>query len=750
MIRSTLLVTSIALAALPAGALAAPRHYDIPAGDLAATLTRFAGETGITLIADDRLTAGKASAGLRGDFDAEDGLRALLAGTRLRLVALSGGGFRLEAAASASTTSTTALAPVTVTTAAGFEQVVSRAPASISVITREQLQRRPVTDFTDVVRDIPGASITNGEGRNVDISLRGMPPGYTLILIDGKRQNLNGIARRGNNNVRQSFMPPASAIERIEVIRGPMSTLYGADAMGGVINVITKKGSPQWNGEVSADYLAQDDSKFGNARGMSAYFNGPLIADQLGLQLSAREQFRDEDRVPRGQPERINRNLTGRLWYTPTPDHDFTFEATREKFEMNAWVTGRSPGSLWEQRTERTSWSLAHTGRWALGSSDLVFQKEDAEKDNIKADNWTLDAKFLAPWNGWGNHLTTFGTQLTRNKVDSWNLQSVGGGVIDVIEQKNQALFIEDEWGLLPDVSATLGVRFDDPDDFSSHVSPRAYLVWSPMPQLTLKGGVATGFKAPQADYVAPGLITESSNVTTGVVSYTYANSDLKPETSTNYEIGAIWEGDSGLNLSLTLFRTEYDDKLSTNSFEVFKDDGSPSSGPMDPAGLCQPASGQYGCIWSERINVDKARTEGVELTLQTPLVDRWSLTTSYTYLESEQRSGPDKGLPLSGTPRHKLVNTLDWQATERVNLWLSHSLRSALRMSNRPAPACFGSGSCPSLAMLDLGGTVRVDDRLSFNLGLYNLTNKSWWDYDTRGSVEDGRRYYVRATYAF
>ncbi|HWK48914.1 MAG TPA: TonB-dependent receptor, partial [Steroidobacter sp.] len=577
------------------------------------------------------------------------------------------------------------------TSAAGFEQIISDAPASISVISKEMLEERPFTDFTDIIREVPGAAITNGEGRNVDISLRGMPPGYTLILIDGKRQNLSGVARNGNNNVKQSFMPPLSAIERIEVIRGPMSTLYGSDAMGGVINVITKKAADRWGGEFSADYMSQEDSKFGDARGLSMFLNGPVIADKVGIQVTGREQVRDEDAVARGEPHRVNRNLTGRVWITPTKDHDIMLEHSREYFEMDAWITGRSVGENWHQETRREASSIAHTGRWSFGTSEIVFQKEDVERSNITADNWTLDAKLMLPWEIAGTHFTTVGTQLTSNKVDSWAIQDVNGRVIDVIERKNKAFFVEDEWGLTDAVALTLGLRFDDPEDFSSHISPRAYVVWNTTSNLTLKAGVATGFQAPRADYVAPGLVTESESSTTGALSYTYSNPDMDPETSTNYEISAIWQGGNGTNVSLTLFRTDFKDKLDSLSYLVVADDGTVVPGaPLDPLGYCNAAVGNYGCTWSERVNVDEAVNEGVELTVSTPLISTVSMNASYTYLQSEEKTGPNAGSPLSGSPRHNLVTTFNWDVTDRFTAWASYSFRTRLRQSNRPAPGCF------------------------------------------------------------
>lgn len=744
---------------LPGLALAASEErtaaLTVPAQPLDQALLALAQQAELTVILDPTLVEGRTAPALNGELAVGDAFRTLLTGSGLT-ARFDGSVVTIVAVETPSATGPDTspegerLAPVVVT-ASGFEQSVLRAPASITIVTREELERRPITDVTDIIRTVPGASLTNGEGRNVDISLRGMPSGYTLILIDGRRQNLNGIARQGNNNVRQSFIPPPSAIERVEVIRGPMSTLYGADALGGVINIITKKSAETWGGEITTDYLAQEESRFGDARGSSLFLNGPIIGDKVGLQITGRHQYREEDQVPRGQPQRTNRNLTGRIWINPSANQDIMLETSQEYFNMYAMVAGRSPGTLWEQTTRRETWSVAHAGRWAFGKTDIAFQKEDARKSNIEADNWTLDAKMVMPWTGAGAHVTTVGTQLTRNKVNAWNIETVDGDIIDVIEQKNYAVFVEDEWSLTPSLALTLGTRFDDPDDFASHVSPRGYLVWSATPNIVLKGGVATGFVAPRADYVANGLVTQSEDTTSGALSYTYANPELEPETSTNYEVSAIWQGDDGRYASLTLFQTDYEDKLSSNSYEVVSAT-SPfdAIGPMDPRGLCAAAVGNYGCSWTERVNIDKAESRGVELAADTPLAGPMSLQASYTFLQSEQQSGANIGQPLSGSPKHKLVTTLEWTWSSRLDTWLSYSYRSRLQASNRPAPGCFASDSCPSLSLVDLGGTVRASDDLRFNLGAYNLTNRKWFDYDSRGSVEDGRRYYVRATYAF
>ena len=165
------------------------------------------------------------------------------------------------------------LLDTSVVSASGFAQDVKDAPASISVITKEELESRPVQDIADAISDIPGVNITKGKTGTYDFTIRGFGTGYTLVLVDGKRQNtVNGFHENGFSGVDNSYLPPISMIERIEVIKGPASTLYGGDAIGGVVNIITKKNPDKFTGSISIETQAQQHyNLYGHGRGVTGY-----------------------------------------------------------------------------------------------------------------------------------------------------------------------------------------------------------------------------------------------------------------------------------------------------------------------------------------------------------------------------------------------------------------------------------------------------------------------------------------------
>ncbi|HET6537215.1 MAG TPA: TonB-dependent receptor [Sphingopyxis sp.] len=313
-----------------------------------------------------------------------------------------------------------------VVTAAGFEQKITDAPASISVISAEELEGRPYVTLLDAVRYLEGVDI--GETRDKtgqgSISLRGMGSDYTLILINGRRQNNNGDIYPNNFGGNQfNHIPPRDSIERIEVIRGPASTLYGADAMGGVINIITKRNLDRWNGSLTASRTFESSKEYGNDTTVDAYLNGPIIKGLLNLTARGSWYKRDASNPtyaaitdPNGLA--VDRSLgfggggktvnnenwsTGfGLTLTPTDNQtiSFDYDIYRQKYDnaikinddgveeypvgtvdnygsmLRVGSNGRiepRAGYAPTQKFSRDSWSLTHEGKWAFGNSRVTL-----------------------------------------------------------------------------------------------------------------------------------------------------------------------------------------------------------------------------------------------------------------------------------------------------------------------------------------------------------------------------------------
>ncbi len=308
----------------------------------------------------------------------------------------------------------------TVISAAGFEQKIIDAPASVSVISRQELESKPYTSLGDALRDVEGIDVGSGfdKNGNISVTLRGLRADYTLVLINGRRQN--DVGNIGPNNFGNSqfmYMPPLAAIERIEVVRGPMSTLYGSDAIGGVINIITRKVAKEWGGSLTNSLTLQEDSQYGNDRKTDFYVSGPLLEDRVGIVLRGSLYDREasdptySERLPLpaqdvdGNPnapfwidtgsfgdKKIvaaqNWNLGTTLSFTPTENHDFTLELdrARQRYDNTQGQSGTLDGvdSLWRasnagiiqprvgytpyQRVERDQVALSHTGRWSFGT----------------------------------------------------------------------------------------------------------------------------------------------------------------------------------------------------------------------------------------------------------------------------------------------------------------------------------------------------------------------------------------------
>ncbi|MFC0205128.1 TonB-dependent receptor domain-containing protein [Novosphingobium soli] len=620
-----------------------------------------------------------------------------------------------------------------VVTATSRAQEVKDAPASISVITREDLERLPYREVTDALLEIPGVTVTPGEGNSRDISIRGMAPQYTLILVDGKRLNSRESRTNGGSISEGGLLPPLEAIERIEVVRGPMSSLYGSDAMGGVVNVITRRIADRWRGSVRANGTMQLSDQYGNFGDANFYLSGPVTGG-IGLQLQGSVNRRSEDDVVGGTPERQDESIAGKIGFSAGADHDLLVEAGyyRQKTLSTAGktveVTATAPEGTQSTMTQnRTVASASHQGRWGFASSDSYVQYEDAEhvegekriKNTVAQSIWTVPLPSNTLSLG-GFYRNEDMTDLTSNRLS--------GSTRTGASRTNWALFAEDELRLLDGLRLTGGIRLDDDEQYGSHWIPRVYLVWNATSAFTLKGGYSQGFRAPNLRQTLSDWGQTSRGGTI------YGNPDLEAETSRTIEAVAMYEGE-GFQASLTAYDTRFNDKITRVTC-------------AEAGAWCvdEPLS-SIGRPPTTYVNVDKAKVRGIEATVDIRLTQTLRLNATGTLTDSEQLTGANAGAALNDTPKQQASASLNWRPGRRFSAYA----RAVFRGEEAVTEAQISGNNLvvESYTTVDVGGSYKVSPSFTFHAGVQNLFDKRL-DYDEAGYLIDPARVWMGATARF
>ena len=623
-----------------------------------------------------------------------------------------------------------------VVTAAGYEQRIKDAPASISVIDRADLETKRFGSLAEALQDIQGVDVGGEAGKTggLTISMRGMPSDYTLVLIDGRRQNApGGVTPNGFGETSTSFLPPYSAIDRIEVVRGPMSTLYGSDAMGGVVNIITRKVGDRWVGTGQVESTIQGDERFGNIQSVNAFAQGPVVRNLVGLTLRGSVFHREGSNIeiPGDPALTLGRNPVqsdiynygGRVTLTPHADHDLWIEYDRNEqtYDNSEGRLGTlgSGGYSPEQRFNRSNYVLAHSWRTRLGTLDTTVTRNETETvgrlipngtpgavpgsaRTLEARNDIIDSRFAGKA---GPVAYTVGGQY-------WRARMVEGVAPEPFRFTQWAGFAEATLTIAESFNITGGARFDDHSTFGSKWSPRAYAVWNINDQLTFKGGASRGFKTPRVEQIAEGIIGFGGQGRIPLL----GSPTLTPETSTSYEAAIYFDTQDIFSGNLTLFNNDFDDKI--------------AGGPGIPNCRFTGAPNRPGCLdvgpfptvdlFSQSINIDEARTRGVEVATQFRFTPAVSLGANYTYTESEQLSGPEEGLPLIGTPKHMLNGNLRWSIDDKASVWARAEIRSSRwRGQNAQQEAL---GDFRGYEVFHLGGSYQVTPVFRLAATLYNI----------------------------
>jgi ferric enterobactin receptor len=678
------------------------------------------------------------------------------------------------------------------------EDIEKRPPANdISDIIR----RMPGVNLT-------GNSASGSRGNNRQIDLRGMGPENTLILIDGKpvtSRNSVRYSRNGERDTRgDSNWVPAEMVDRIEVIRGPAAARYGSGAAGGVVNIITQGIPKKTSGSLSLYNSVPDHSEEGDSRRVNFNVAGP-IGEHFGLRVFGNYSKTDADDPDINVDDTTGTTAAGRegvktkdfkalLRWMPVANHTVDFEAGYSR-QGNIYAgdtllsasatdpstaTGTNPASFLGKETNtmtRTTYAIMHKGEYSFGKSSAYFQYENtknkrlgegltggvegsintAEKNTSELEGYTLNGQLDMPLKLGLNQVLTVGAEWNRQEFNDPDSIQRGPaldfpGVVPTGNQRSSdidatmtSFFVEDNIEITQDLILTPGVRLDHHSEFGSNWSPSLNASYMLTPEITLKGGIARAFKAPNLYQINPNyLVSTMGNgcpISIGGNSagpcYVLGNADLDPEISINKEIGINYTA-NGWNAGLTYFHNKYDSKITSGE-------------------IVQGFAGAGGTVlqWE---NATDAVIAGYEGNLLIPVGRNLSWINNFTYM---QRNKDQYGQPLSIVPKYTVNTSLDWQATDKLSFLLTGTFYG----KQKPRTAAISTGAAATGNQLserkayDLWGVslgYAFDKNTRVRLGISNLFDKRLYREGNSSSAgantynEPGRLYYLTLTTGF
>lgn len=601
------------------------------------------------------------------------------------------------------------------------KQELKQAPG-VSIITAEDIKKRPPTnDLSDVIRREPGVNLTGNStsgsrGNNRQIDLRGMGPENTLILIDGRPSSSRNAVRYGWTGDRdtrgETNWVPAEEVERIEILRGPAAARYGSGAMGGVVNIITKRPTEELRGSVTLYAIQPEDDAEG--AGQRANFNlSGALNDSLAFRLygGANKTNADDadinaerqvgaDTLVAGREGVRNKDISGLLSWQINPDHSLDLEATYSRqgniYAGDTMLNGGGAfvNQLYGKETniiQRSSYALTHNGSYDWGSSTASLAYDYTRNERLneglagggegapaegagvfmsRLRNTRANAEVNLPLEMGAPQVLTLGGEYlyeSLNDPGSMRAQTWDPGVggvpaipgFDRSQTKTTAhsfaLFAEDNIEVGERTIVTPGLRYDDHEEFGGNWSPSLNASHELTDELTLKGGIARAYKTPNLYQSNPNYLLYSMGFGCNAAEanaggcYLIGNPDLEPETSINKEIGLAFDKGTW-RTSATYFRNDYKNKIVSSNTAEFR-----------------LANGRRVQNWE---NSGKAVVEGVEGNLFVTLSPTLEWNTNFTYMiESKDK---DSGEPLSIIPEYTLNTSLDWAATEKLSLQVS------------------------------------------------------------------------------
>lgn len=584
--------------------------------------------------------------------------------------------------------------------------------SSITVITAEEIAARQQPTVEELLKTVPGLSVVanGGLGTTTAVSIRGADAKNTLVLVDGVMFNDPSSGQRDANLANLT----TDNVERIEIVRGPMSVLYGSNATAGVINVITKQGSGRPGYYLGGEAGSYGTWKtYGGARGVVEKFDYSLNLSRSGAQgFSTADD--DNGRIPHANGSTSeedgwkNSTFAGKLGFQVTPDFDLsaTTRYMDSRVDLDSPVSGYlqdnkvvSPKEKYIDSEELLAKVNLHnrlfTGRL---DSNLYYQRTDKERTVIDDSGRSLynGESSEVGWQGsvaaLAGNVVTVGLSYFEEQMDSAGFSAINGQAANVASS-----WLQDQISLGENFDLVAGVRLDDHDRFGSEatwrISPSYVFAAS---GTTLKAAYGTGFRAPSLyELYAP----------------TYGNPSLAAEKSRGWDAGIEQELlDQRLTVGVTYFQTRFENLIQWDF-----------------------------TTWKYAQATGETTTRGVESFARFSPVAALDLTIAHTYTDTEDATGAR----LTRRPLHKASLAVACRFSEKLR-GNAELLRVGERDESPYAKDMYGNrvNTLDAYTVVNVAGSYALTPSLDLYGRIDNLFDEEYeeaWSYATPGLSAHG-----------
>lgn len=566
------------------------------------------------------------------------------------------------------------------------EKFVSEVPCSVTVITADDIKKSTPQTIADIFRDIQGVQVQGGgtPGMPIRLSLRGLTIGHnaqhTLVLIDGRRIN---DAYEGDVD---ASLLSFDAIERIEILRGPASALYGSNATGGVINIITKRGTKKPFTEISIS---------------GGEYNTQHYTVRHGWKMGGFDYFAT---LSRFLTDGYLKNSDGsrRDWEASSADINTGVtmnDGSELRFFLGGYI-GEGTDEASERKITRDYQALSYARRW---NKDLnarlnvkVYRNGEERKYEWKGGfpgiyNYQTAGvdvqQSLLPGNA---HQATVGIEARGDSVDIDDISNPVGEKTDGLF----AVYVQDEIFIEDGIRLTIGVRGDHANNLGTKISPRAGIVYSVSSDVEFFGSASLAYRAPAISHRYTriewmGMLFEG-------------NPDLEPETMTAYEIGMRGRWMNNFQMELSAFFLSLD-----KGFDFM----------MFPDGVFRAQ------------NVAQTEINGIETSARYGVFNWLNVYGTYTFTDGEYKYNPGNPAIEGNVPEY-LAKHQGAIGIELTGLGGTH-LISARYAGPRFADAMnTEERKLDSYLVGDVASHIPVSGNVELTLKVQNITNRDYYEY--------------------